>query len=65
MKKKKGAPWAGVIKVDMPQGGTVSVKLPSAEGVELGARQTVTAEYKGKRLTIRLVRIAGGWDVEA
>ena len=48
----------------MPYGAERAVKLSSVEGVEIGARISIACTYKGLNITLRLVRVEGGWEVE-
>lgn len=63
MRKQRKPPYTQKLFMTMPDGVERAVKLPSVEGVRVGARINLPYSYKGLNITIPLVRVEGGWDV--
>lgn len=64
MRRQKRPPYMGKAALKMPDGSQKTVTLPSVTGYEIGARETVNFVWKNKQVTVKLVRVMGGWDVE-
>lgn len=63
-RRQKKPPYVGKLLIDMPDGSQKTVKLPSVTDYEFGARESVSFKWKERhQVTVKLVRIEGGWDV--
>lgn len=62
-KRKQSPPYTGQMFLKLPGGSEVKVKLPSAEGYQMGETETVISSYKGMKFRVVLIRVSGGWDV--
>jgi hypothetical protein len=62
-RKQQQPPYKGSVELHMPDGTKRRIKLPTVEGYEVGQTSAVTGSYKDRPFTIRLVRVAGGWEI--
>lgn len=62
-KRKSSPPYVGSMVMHLPGGAEVKIKLPSAEGYQLGEMAMGTGQYKGREVKAPVIRIVGGWDV--
>jgi hypothetical protein len=62
-KHNKQPPYSGSLVMKMPDGSQKTVRLPTASLYEEGEREVVAFVYKERSVTVKLVRIKGGWDI--
>lgn len=61
--RNQNPPYSGSLIMCMPDGSQKTVKLPTASLYAEGEREVVAFVYKGRGVTVKLVRIKGGWDI--